>query len=304
MKHQHQIGGVSIRLIVFSALLLFVSCANRIPRSSLDSFKVFDASGFEVLELTLTDIDMPFTSISDVYVSPSGLLYVVDNLRHYLYRYDPISTSLDSLGGRGAGDYQFNNPVSIDATNDLKIFVADRGNRRIQLFDRRFQYLGSHQIQDNRNRTISYEPTILCVNRVGELLFWDDNHETLNKSTSNLTQNTQINTSISELSGSPADCALSDSTIYLLDPSTGHIHRYNEFGRYIGYLGGYGKVKSITITDDTLWILTDEYLIQSGTNGSIVKVKKVASTDYRGVRSHNNRFYLFTNTKISFADIN
>lgn len=304
MKHQNQIGGVSIRLIVFSALLLFVSCASRIPRSTSDSFNSFDASGFEVRELTLTDINLSFSSISDVYVSPSGLLYVLDNVRHYLYRYDPTSTSLDSLGGRGSGDYQFNYPVSIDATNDLKIFVADRGNRRIQLFDRRFQYLGSHQIQDIRNRTINYDPTILCVNRVGELLFWDNDNETLNKSTSNLTQNTQINTSISELSGSPADCALSDSTIFLLDSSTGLIHRYNEFGRYIGYLGGYGKIKSIAITDDTLWILTDEYLIQTGTNGSIDQVIKVASTDYLGVRSHNNRLFLFTDTKISFADIN
>jgi hypothetical protein len=264
----------------------------------------FDTSGYQIETLTLSQINIPFTSITDVYVSPSGQLYILDDVRHYFYRFDSVSGVLDSLGGQGSGNYQLNNPVSIDATNDLKIFVSDKGNSRIQMFDRRFQYLGTYQKQDNRNRLLTYEPTILCVNRVGELHFWDDSQGIFFKTTSNITMNDQFSPSFREITGSPSDCAISDTTIFLLDSTTSLIHRYNEFGRYLGFLGGFGKTKSITVSDDTLWILTDEHVIMAGLNGSINRVFHTEIDDVTGIRARASNIYLYSKSTIYTTSLN
>lgn len=299
-----QIKKISYQLTGLLSLFLLGSCMSSMTGSSSQNSRPFDASGFEVQPLELALIQSNFASIEGLYVSPSGQIYIVDGARHYIYRFNPDSATLDSLGGQGSGNYQFNSPVSIDATNDLKIFVSDRGNRRIQMFDRRFQYLGSFQNQDNRGRYLSYEPTTICVNQLGELHFWDADAFTFIKTTSSLSRNDQFSANTSGFTQNPTDCVISESTIYLLDSVTGNIHRYSEFGRYIGFLGGFGNAKSLAVDNQTLWILTDNYILKSALNGSIEKAYIVKENGILGLKSNANRLYLYTNSAVYSVLIN
>jgi len=292
---------ITSQLIALLLLISLGSCMSSMSGTSPIASQPFDASGYVTLSLELSVIQSGFAFIEDLYISPSGQVYIVDSSRHYIYRLNPVDATIDSLGGQGVGNYQFNRPVSIDATNDLKIFVSDRGNRRIQMFDRRFQYLGSFQKQDQRGRQVSYEPTILCVNQLGELHFWDEDTSTLIKSTGNLSHNEQFSPNTSFLARSPSDCVISEATILLVDAVAGSIHRYNEFGRYIGFLGGFGNVRSLAITGQSLWLLTDNYILKSGLNGSIEKVYIMDDAGIVGLRSHGNQLYLYSTSSIFTA---
>ena len=107
-------------------------------------------------------------------------LFVVESGKHRLLKLDHNGNLIETLGGLGTGDYQFDTPVGVDATNGLKIYVSDYGNERIQVYDRRFQYLGSITGESGfQNRRIS--PTQLVVNDFGELFVYDESSKSILK---------------------------------------------------------------------------------------------------------------------------
>ena len=107
-------------------------------------------------------------------------LFVVESGKHRLLKLDHDGNLIETLGGLGSGDYQFDSPIDVDATNGLKIYVSDYGNNRIQIFDRRFQYLGSISGESAfQNRRI--KPTRIVVNEFGELFVYDENSKSLLK---------------------------------------------------------------------------------------------------------------------------
>ncbi len=107
-------------------------------------------------------------------------IFVVESGKHRILKLDHNGKLIESLGGLGSGDYQFDTPIDVDATNGLKIYVSDYGNNRIQIFDRRFQYLGSITGESAfQNRRI--KPTQLIVNDFRELFVYDEASKTIIK---------------------------------------------------------------------------------------------------------------------------
>lgn len=107
-------------------------------------------------------------------------LFVVESGKHRLLKLDHDGNLIETLGGLGSGDYQFDRPVDVDATNGLKIYVSDYGNNRIQIYDRRFQYLGSITGETAfQNRRM--KPTQLVVNDFGELFVYDESSKSILK---------------------------------------------------------------------------------------------------------------------------
>ncbi len=107
-------------------------------------------------------------------------LFVVESGKHRMLKLDHDGNLIETLGGLGSGDYQFDSPIDVDATNGLKIYVSDYGNNRIQIFDRRFQYLGSITGESAfQNRRI--RPTRVVVNEFGELFMYDESTKSIFK---------------------------------------------------------------------------------------------------------------------------
>lgn len=104
----------------------------------------------------------------------TNYLFVVESGRNRILKLDHNGTLLETLGGLGIGDYQFDQPIDIDATNGLKIYISDYRNGRIQIFDRRFQYLTSITGKSPFGERRSLKPTQLLVNDFGELFFYDE----------------------------------------------------------------------------------------------------------------------------------
>jgi sugar lactone lactonase YvrE len=81
---------------------------------------------------------------SDVLVAPTGEIYIVeahDLSRSRLTKWAADGTYLESWGEQGYGPKQFRDPHALAMDSQGRIFVGDRSNNRIQIFDQQGNFL-------------------------------------------------------------------------------------------------------------------------------------------------------------------
>jgi DNA-binding beta-propeller fold protein YncE len=84
----------------------------------------------------LPAVDGMFRQVTDVTWDPAGNTYISDGyINSRVAKVDKDGKWIKSWGDFGSGPGQFNVPHSIAADAKGNIYVADRGNRRIQVFD-------------------------------------------------------------------------------------------------------------------------------------------------------------------------
>src|SRR5713226_4168665 len=84
----------------------------------------------------LPAVDGMFRQVTDVTWDPAGNAYISDGyINSRVAKVDKDGKWLKSWGEPGDGPGQFNTPHSIAADAQGNIYVADRGNRRVQVFD-------------------------------------------------------------------------------------------------------------------------------------------------------------------------
>ncbi len=78
----------------------------------------------------------PFNRPTNLAVAPSGELYVTDGYGNCkVHRFSVSGELIGSWGQPGAGPGQFNLPHGVRVAADGRVFVADRENDRIQIFN-------------------------------------------------------------------------------------------------------------------------------------------------------------------------
>ncbi len=101
--------------------------------ASIHKLLRFDPDGTFIAEYN--GPDSGFYGPRDVAVGPNNQLYVVDQGRSRIARFDSANETYSLVwGAAGSGEGQFNGPTGITVENNL-VFVADLGNGRIQVFD-------------------------------------------------------------------------------------------------------------------------------------------------------------------------
>jgi sugar lactone lactonase YvrE len=86
-----------------------------------------------------------FNQPSDVYVAPNGDIFVADghggmsNAR--IVKFSKAGTFIRAWGKKGSGPGEFDAPHSLAMDSRGRLFVADRGNSRIQIFDQDGKFL-------------------------------------------------------------------------------------------------------------------------------------------------------------------
>jgi len=84
----------------------------------------------------LPPIDGMFRQVTDIAWDPAGNGFISDGyINSRVARISPAGEWLGSFGTPGDGPGQFNTPHSIAVDAQGQVYVADRGNRRIQVFD-------------------------------------------------------------------------------------------------------------------------------------------------------------------------
>ena len=90
----------------------------------------------------LPPVDGMFRQVTDVTWDPDGNTYISDGyINSRVAKVDKNGDWIKSWGEPGNGPGQFSTPHSIAADADGSIYVADRGNRRIQVFDSEGKFL-------------------------------------------------------------------------------------------------------------------------------------------------------------------
>lgn len=85
----------------------------------------------------------PFNHPTEMLRHPNGDIYVTDGYRNArVHRFAADGTLKTSWGTPGSGPGQFHLPHSIAVNDDGNLLVADRSNKRIQIFTPEGQYLG------------------------------------------------------------------------------------------------------------------------------------------------------------------
>ena len=86
-----------------------------------------------------------FNTPSDVLVAPNGDIFVADGhggaMNDRIVKFTREGTFVKAWGTKGSGPGEFNNTHSLAMDSQGRLFVGDRGNLRIQIFDQDGQFL-------------------------------------------------------------------------------------------------------------------------------------------------------------------
>jgi DNA-binding beta-propeller fold protein YncE len=137
-------------------------------------------------------------------VAPDGVAYVVDSRLDVVRVFGADDSALESIGGSGAGDGQLAFPSSV-AADATRVVVGDRGNHRVQVFDRSGQFLRS--LGREMQKAESAEDAKGGFTAI-------------------------------------ASVALSGSDIYVLDSTHAHVQVLDELGTSKGFFGYAGECES------------------------------------------------------------
>ncbi len=133
---------------------------------------------FQTLNEWRDDGQQPFSLPTDVVAGVNGNLYVVDGGNNRIVAVDSTGVAAFAFGGSGQGDGELDGPVGIGVDGSGRVHVADRGNRRIQVFSEDGTYLYPVPLfVDNAK----IEPVDVAVNKEGTELFVTaaDRHEVI-----------------------------------------------------------------------------------------------------------------------------
>ena len=153
-----------VALLLLIGMLPDQALGQRRPPSPPPGPAQSPSAGQRALVPPITEADVePVADFQDarrVAVSPTTLFYVVDARASTVTAVAPTGRVVVTLGGRGADAGAFDEPLDVDPTNGLEIFVADAGNGRIQHFSRSGKYIESLPVGrvDPGNRTSARQP--------------------------------------------------------------------------------------------------------------------------------------------------
>lgn len=253
-------------------------------------------------QLDFRPVSTALNDAGSISITPSGLIYIVETNRHRMLVLSSDGERIDSLGSQGRGDYRFNRPVSIDATNGLKIYVADRNNGRVQLFDRRLQYLSSITSDkiDNRNR---FQPAQLVVSKIGDLIVYDSDQHLIHIFDPNGNYSRAIDLRRYQI-GSNLQLKISDSILLFYDPDQGVIHRFSVDGGYLNFIGGFKDAMSIYGSDSNIWAVYADRIVRHTRRGEPVQTYKFnQSLPVKDLSIFENTVFLLTARQLLKADL-
>lgn len=127
-------------------------------------------------ELILLQEIGSFQSASSIAINQAGFIYVSDAGSNEIVKMDTLGNVIRTIGGYGWSASAFDFPIKIFA-NTLNVYVADRNNDRIQIFDKDLNYLSeiSSRKFSNEKAVFRY-PLSVSVNSQGDLYILDSDN--------------------------------------------------------------------------------------------------------------------------------
>jgi len=215
-------------------------------------------------------ISSDFKEPSDVAVSKSGRIYVVDGVNNRIKLFEQGGDRIGEFGAAGSGDGQFSYPLGIDVDDAENIYVADAGNHRVQIFgpDTVFSAKIDLPVKDGK----AADPTDVAVDGSRKRLYVvdNDNHRFLIYDLANL----KLIKTVGEAGEDPLMfrypflAALNPQHIlHIVDVINTRVQVVTEGGQFVRYIGGWGvenghffRPKGVAIDGDGRIYVSDSYM--------------------------------------------
>ena len=115
---------------------------------------------------------------SDVCTADNGDLYLVDGVNNQIIVLDTAGRQKLLFGSSGEGPGEFNHPLGIHISAEGHVFIADSGNRRVQVFDEEGHFLYLFDVGTGSDRKPADPADVLASNYKGRVYVSDnDNHK-------------------------------------------------------------------------------------------------------------------------------
>lgn len=122
-----------------------------------------------------------FSTAASFSINPAGFLFVSDSTKNEIIKLDTLGNVIKSVGGYGWQESSFDNPVDVYATT-LNIYVSDKNNNRIQIFDKDLNFLSQFRTQNLSNTDYSFNyPACSGVSNQGDFFILDSDNKRILK---------------------------------------------------------------------------------------------------------------------------
>ena len=222
---------------------------------------------------TIPIAEVLITGLQDarsVRATTQGNLFIVETGRHRILKTDPDGIRLDSVGRLGNGDYQLDEPAAIDPTNGLKIYVADRNNRRIQVFDGRLQYLSTIKLPHRSGQAARFTPSLIAVDPSGNIFFYDEEQQIVYRFDSSGRYDLDFGLHSEEERIDPVSMTVLDDVIWAVCRRGDLLHRFASHGAYLGFLYAPEHILEVRAIKGRLWLLGREHVMQVSAGGEVI----------------------------------
>lgn len=221
----------------------------------------------------------------------NNAIYIVEQGNHRILKLDLNGNLIEKYGNRGSGNYQFDSPTDIASSTGLKIFVSDPGNNRIQVFDKRWQYLSSIKGNEKFRTRDEISPEYIGVNKQGEIFFYDSRSKSIGKYDEDGAYLDQIPipSDIKDVSG----LQIIDGSIFILDTTSELVHKIFANGFYESFYEAKGSI-SFFYRDNEMYLAKNNILEKQGplTKKTILSFEK--RSEINDIYIVENKIYILT----------
>ena len=230
------------------------------------------AHAFKVTRLKhLFDLEQGFLQPSDVAVGQDHLIYVVDGVNNRIVVFDDAGKMSFSFGGKGSAPGQLNTPLGITTDRSGNVYVADTGNRRVQIFTPRGTCRSVVPVAPAEGEKTA-DPVDCAVDDKRQRLYVvdNDNHHLLVYS---LTDSKLLQRWGSEGEGTRAfrhpffTTLGTDTSVLVVDVLNTRVQVWSPQGEVISTIGEYGvdlgqlyRPKGVCVDGDNTVFVSDSYL--------------------------------------------
>jgi len=246
---------VSIYIIVSLFLLIFPN--NSFPLDCINSRFLRDIN---------TTADQP----SDISVGPKGDVYLVDGVNNRVLVLNSRGKIKFSFGKQGTGPGEFKHPLGIDISDESKVFIADSGNHRIQVFDLKGNFLRMFAVTAGPQEKPS-DPVDVLASPFKDYVYVSDND---NHKIKVYDQSGNFQFQWGKFGEGPGDFRYpgmlaknKNNEIYVVDVLNTRVQKFDPFGNFIYDIGSWGVVpgslfrpKGVTIDRKNRVFVSDSYM--------------------------------------------
>lgn len=281
-------GSKKMKFKVYLSILLFTSVNYIIPQTIIYSGQIGS-----------------FNSAKSFSINSLGYIYVSDVSSNEIIKLDTLGKVIKSIGGYGWKESSFDYPIDVFAT-PLNIYVADKNNNRIQLFDKDLNFLSYFSNQNSDDDRIRFRyPLSSAVSSQGDIMILDSDNRRILKFNSRWEYQTSIG---SYESGSfalvnPKHFTITyDAKILVVDSK--NLILFDQFGNGIKKIQLPFEVENISATYSTICVndksqisyFTNSYLDSNNFNPFIFNPK--LEDDIEDSFLFNSKLYLLTKKTI------